>query len=81
MPSPPHELMIGVLFPALRMPATNCGSSPNAVTNEITSAFSPATLLITLPIVLVERRERLPVDDLAAELWKRFANASETSRK
>ena len=73
--------MIGVLLPALRMPATNCGSSPNAVTNEITSAFSPATLLITLPMSLWNDVKDWRSTIFPPSSWKRFANASETLRK
>src|SRR6266540_3812926 len=72
--------MIGVLLPALRTPPTNWGSSPNAVTNEITSAFIGATLLITLPIVLSNEANDSRATILPPSSWNRLANASETLR-
>ena len=53
MPSPAHELKIGVLLPRLRRPDTNAGwSNWNDVQNAITSDFSLFTRLTTFWIVL-----------------------------
>ncbi len=81
VPSPAHELRIGVSLPSDRSPETSAGSSPKAVAVTITSAsalFSRLTAALTLfaPVAYVSLATISPPSSV-----KRASNASTTFLK
>ncbi len=84
VPSPAHELRIGVLFPSVRSPETSVDSAPNAPAVDVTttSALTPFRRLTAFETFVLPSDWYVSLATiLPPSCFQRAANAAVTSLK